>query len=380
MQLFPGLAQKIVEDVTSVITERIIVVDAKGTIIASSDEERVGTFHKGALQALQDKKTIIIDHQTAERIQGVKPGINVPILFGVEPIGVLGITGPPEKVQPFAELLKRMTELLVQEAYHTQHLEWQERGLESFVYEWVNLNEIDEDFRERGEILGLSMSAPYLVTIIEIEIGANETREQQVLEREMMEWFYRHFPKNKRDFLISWGQGRFAFLKLVERELSQSFLYTHLSQWKKYFEENYDVRISVGIGKDFSSQVIGQSYREAKKALKSAKKKQGIIFYEELLLDLLIQDIPHDSQEAFLNRTISPIHEDEDLMETLKVYLLENQSIKQTSEKMHVHINTLHYRLKQIKERTGIDPKDSEGIVLFYLALSLNVQTTKVPR
>ncbi|TMN21722.1 hypothetical protein FFL34_06035 [Lentibacillus cibarius] len=38
---------------------------------------------------------------------------------------------------------------------------------------------------------------------------------------------------------------------------------------------------------------------------------------------------------------------------------------------MHIHINTLYYRLKQIKEMTGINPKEAEGTTLFYIGLCL---------
>ncbi|WP_307843166.1 helix-turn-helix domain-containing protein [Priestia megaterium] len=45
--------------------------------------------------------------------------------------------------------------------------------------------------------------------------------------------------------------------------------------------------------------------------------------------------------------------------------------VKKTAFDLHIHINTLHYRLKQMKELTDIDPKSVKGITLFHLALSL---------
>src|SRR5690606_36064806 len=101
-----------------------------------------------------------------------------------------------------------------------------------------------------------------------------------------------------------------------------------------------------------------------KKALKASEKKRTIVFYVDLILELLLQEISFDAKKEFLAKTLLPIFEDDELMETLKVYLQENQSMKETAHRMHIHKNTLHYRLKQIKEKTGIDPKNTEGIVL----------------
>ncbi|MEK1832198.1 helix-turn-helix domain-containing protein [Priestia megaterium] len=41
--------------------------------------------------------------------------------------------------------------------------------------------------------------------------------------------------------------------------------------------------------------------------------------------------------------------------------------VEKTAFDLHIHINTLHYRLKQMKELTDIDPKSVKGITLFTL-------------
>ena len=56
------------------------------------------------------------------------------------------------------------------------------------------------------------------------------------------------------------------------------------------------------------------------------------------------------------------------LWETLTIYLKNNQDIIQTSKQMHIHYNTLKYRLKRITEQTGLDLLDSQTV--FRLQLS----------
>ena len=54
--LFPDLANKIVREVRRLITENIIIINIEGVIIASTDTERIGQFHEGALRALNKRK------------------------------------------------------------------------------------------------------------------------------------------------------------------------------------------------------------------------------------------------------------------------------------------------------------------------------------
>lgn len=51
------------------------------------------------------------------RLQGVKAGMNLPLLFHDEVIGVIGITGEPENISRYGEILRKMTELLIHENY-----------------------------------------------------------------------------------------------------------------------------------------------------------------------------------------------------------------------------------------------------------------------
>jgi carbohydrate diacid regulator len=129
--------------------------------------------------------------------------------------------------------------------------------------------------------------------------------------------------------------------------------------------------ITIGVGKPAEKFDLHASYEEAKKALKVASKRQTVVFYEELLMDMILEDVSEPVKKEFLSRVLSSIQKEKELLETLKYYLANDQSLKKTAFDLHIHINTLHYRLKQMKELTDIDPKSVKGITLFYLALSL---------
>jgi len=187
----------------------------------------------------------------------------------------------------------------------------------------------------------------------------------------MYEWFDREFADNRNDSLIRWGNGRFLLVKVAYQKKIAENLFYKLLNWKNYFKENYNISLAIGVGKTIEKQYISRSYHEAKKALNVAVKDSSILFYDYLLFDIILEEVTATTKDEFKLRVLSLIHREKELIETLRIYLKNDQSLKKSATDLHVHINTLHYRLNQIKNMTGIDPKSSKGIALFYVALEL---------
>jgi hypothetical protein len=59
------------------------------------------------------------------------------------------------------------------------------------------------------------------------------------------------------------------------------------------------------------------------------------------------------------------------LIETLRAYATANMSTKQTAELLHVHVNTVHYRLSKIAERTGCDLRSVNSVIELLIAARL---------
>lgn len=62
---------------------------------------------------------------------------------------------------------------------------------------------------------------------------------------------------------------------------------------------------------------------------------------------------------------------DTELFETLRAYVGTGCSQRDTAGLLHVHLNTLKYRLGRLRELTGVDFKNQEEV--FYLWLSLRI-------
>ncbi|SET49931.1 carbohydrate diacid regulator [Salinibacillus kushneri] len=369
MQLLPELANKIIHEVSVILNEHLIVADESGTIVASTDADRIGNFHEGARNVVRKGEKLYITPERVKDLKGVKAGINLPIKFDHTVIGVIGITGDPREVEPYADLLRKMTELIIQESYHLEQREWEQRGLEAFFYEWIFANEVDEDFIHRGQMLGISIGTPYLCILLQVHTD-KEIPEPQ-MESNVMNWFQSQFPNGGADFLIRWGKKRFLLIKNKSSEVGKEFLTYQLDRWRRYFLNHYHCNLSFGVSKSVAKLYINQVYLEAEKALQAARGAGEILFYEDLLLDIVLAEVCEKTKEEFVNRTLQSILHNEELLDTLSAYLLQKQSIKETSKSLHIHANTLHYRLKQITELTGLDPKNTEGATLFYVALHI---------
>jgi len=78
---------------------------------------------------------------------------------------------------------------------------------------------------------------------------------------------------------------------------------------------------------------------------------------------------PSDAHDA-LRELLDPLDRNPDLQHTLEVYLAKDLDRRQTATNLHVHPNTLDYRLRRIVELTGLDPSTSRGLQLLGAALA----------
>ncbi len=115
-ELDHDLAQDIVDRAMAILPYNVNVMDSQGLILGSGEPERVNTRHEGAQLVLANGRVVEIDAQTAVHLKGVQPGINLPLLLDQRLIGVLGITGEPEQLRTYAELVRMTAEMLVASA------------------------------------------------------------------------------------------------------------------------------------------------------------------------------------------------------------------------------------------------------------------------
>lgn len=164
IKLSEQLAQKIVDKMMEVIPYKVIITDEQGIIIGSGDPNRIHQFHSVAKKVLETEKMIEIADDSSP---GVKAGVNSPIFFDGKPVGSIGITGNPEIVKSFSELVSVTAELLINQEYASNQQKIKEQEREKFLYELVYADEAySQSFIERGLSIGIDITIAHTAVLI----------------------------------------------------------------------------------------------------------------------------------------------------------------------------------------------------------------------
>lgn len=75
------------------------------------------------------------------------------------------------------------------------------------------------------------------------------------------------------------------------------------------------------------------------------------------------------SKKGLLHYALSGLEQDEELMHTLYTFFLENLNSSATAKRLHLHRNTLKYRLDKVTDRIGIDVKQFMHAAPLFLLL-----------
>ena len=120
---------------------------------------------------------------------------------------------------------------------------------------------------------------------------------------------------------------------------------------------------------------LPEAFRETSLALKVGKlfySEQTVFPYNELGIGRLIYQLPVSLCENFLKEIFGPdVPEsfDEETLGTINRFYQNNLNIAETSRQLHMHRNTLIYRLEQIEKRTGLDVRLFEDAMTFKIAI-----------
>ncbi len=369
-----NIAEQIVVEIEKIIGRHVNIMDEDGQIIASTDASRVGSFHEGAVTVLREGKPVRIYSEQSHR--GAKQGVNMPFYYKEELHGVIGITGDPSEVGNYAKIIQKMTEVMVKEAYVSRELELEQRFQELFVHEWLLKQwSSTDDFVIRGKTLSINLEANRQVLMFEVRELRDKPMSQTFRQEKInavMGKVGEMLDIKENDLLVLWQSHQFVLLKSMQEDS----LPLQANQIQRVLETYNDHALTVqcGIGRSHNG-LLGavESFEDARQALIFAqKKKEAAVSFYDLGIESLVHKIPDALKEDFIERLFPIFNEQEhqQLLETLRAFLDQGQSIYKTSESLFIHKNTLQYRLLKIKKLTGYDPRTFQDAVLYWLAFN----------
>lgn len=381
--------QKIVEDMYHIANYNLLFTNNKGVIIASVDKSRIGDLHEAALEVLRTKKKVIA--RSSSQYKGTKEGISYPISLNNKVVGVIGITGTEEEVGKIGELVKRMAEMLVKELHLERQLEREHVARQSFIQEWLLHRQNDEHaFVSRGYLLGIDVTLPRVVGVFEVRKNdsregvrrgvQNEELTLQKLKNEMLRNIKNQLPNPELDLAAPVSSSKCVTLFTVpahmDEKQAKEYISVSVMSLKHWLETQLGCRIAGGIGGYYEGiEGVKQSYTEGEKAVYFSGKQTNypVMFYQDLRLERLIYDLPIASRQDYIRGILKleTLPDPEQVIETLDCLFKCNHSINEVAARLHIHKNTVQYRLNKIRELTGFDPRQFEDAAALYLAVFL---------
>jgi carbohydrate diacid regulator len=377
MQLNTLIARQIVERATKIIQFPVNVMDENGQIIGSSDPTRLYRTHEGALLAIHDNRTIEINQTVASTLIGVKEGINLPILYQDKVIGVVGISGQPDDVRSYGELVKMTAELIIEQEALMAQIQWNKRHREELLMQLIQGSTLNENqLLSIAERLDLDLAQPRVAAVVKVI-----PKQGQSLTLEHLQKLVHLLDYPERDNIVgivSVSMNEVVVLKpvtLVEGNWNQNEEKARVKRLLKRIAQEADFSIQIALGQYFSGVAgLARSYETAKATLASAEKsKEAILFYQDHKLSVLVGGLKQDQWRRYqLTEPLEKLvrHDSKGvLIKTLRVFFDQDCDLAQACAALHIHRNTLRYRLDKIEEITKLKINKLDHKVQLYLAL-----------
>ncbi|NCC97875.1 MAG: carbohydrate diacid regulator, partial [Synergistales bacterium] len=167
------IAQELALSIAEVIGYDVLITDVDGIIIGCSDPDRgLGTLNESSRIAARTGRGSVDTEDVAKLLKGTRPGVTYPVVdLENRVIGTVAITGDPDKVKPFALVVKRQAELYIRERTVMKEVLERERNLQTLISDIYlfkpRINDPDL-VSNRAEQFGYDSSLSYSALAFEI--------------------------------------------------------------------------------------------------------------------------------------------------------------------------------------------------------------------
>ena len=349
MELSRQLASQIVKAVYEVVGNDINLINASGIIIGSTDSKRIGTFHEAGCEAIRRGTPVFVGD--GHDFKGARNGINYPIFLEGTPVAVIGITGNPDDLKQFGFLITKITEVFLKEQQLNEELLSENRSIHflitSLIYDNVQnqkqldilLEKYEIDSSKEYAVLSIKMKDTTLEPSLRFYFSAISCRLSVYL-----------YPKE--------------WVGVFDRETWQGFS-------PDEFGSKYKDRVHAGMGPFGPLYQLSQSYHSAQTARRHARQLNTVFCsIDDISIEFVLESLPDQIQKLYAGRILSSLNDKE--LKILNIYFSCNLSLKDASEALFIHKNTLQYQLDRITEKTGLNPRLFQDAFLLQFALFCN--------
>lgn len=375
MEIEDIIAEKIIARTKGLIPYDINVMNKQGIVVASTDANRVGREHQGARWVIEHQESVTVDNASTRYLAGAKPGVNLPIEYQGHCIGVVGITGDPEKVCELGALLKMTAELLVEQGQE------KDAALQLRIEKENCVKQLLQGGREEAPILAqlkkcqLSLRLPALCLTLKLEHAAYLAQHRLALTPALELALNGLFCFNRDSISVIVEEG-----SALSRSLSQKIA---------LLEQIIAVPFTIGVGTvvhRYQDLALSQATANAALAFgvaefelpnrqvasehKRPQYKNPVYCYERHKEKIIIGATAKDWHLSELTKEYRALMAEDGngiLRLTLQTLISSSIDMGSCAQLLNIHRNTLRNRLEKIQDITGVDYKKLDQLFRLYL-------------
>jgi DNA-binding PucR family transcriptional regulator len=237
---------------------------------------------------------------------------------------------------------------------------------------------LEERILEKLHELNILPTLPAAVFILQLQEEITPALEKDIL--------YIAAVNQKMNVLLSAADSNQMILLASpagkEQPLEQAKMF--IQSFFTHMEERFSVTdVKAAYGSLVSSFThVEKSYKEAVSVLSVQEKLGGetvsLNGYHELGIYQFLNVIYEKQQkQGYQNEMLQKLRDydqlhNTELYQTLETYLSLDENLNKSADLLHIHMNTLLYRLKRISEITSIDLKSPHQKIMIYLDFKIN--------
>ncbi len=354
---FHAAAQDFIKTIKPLLGEYdITFMDASGAVLASSIPGRAGFLHHGAAEAARKKKPVAIHAGNIADYHGSYEGVCFPVIKNDALLGVVGIRGVPDEVEPTAGLLAACVGLYlghnVGEVRARLRRDMRQSLLESVT---GDAPPPPETIREKGRELGIDCGLPVRVVAVRAPLPLPE------LEKAATggDWF-----DDARDLA-----GVFGGVVLIARHVPDgASIDMAAEQLRDSLRRSLRGGGDVGIGIGSLCAAWSQTRFSRQEATALACLGDGVRSIDSpagRMTYLLGGTLRQGETERCLERLDSALRQGSgeknyrQTMRTLRAYCDADCHGGQAAKRLGIHKNTMNYRMNKIVSLLGLEHEEA---------------------
>lgn len=378
----PGLSRILMNE----INRPVIITDVKGRVLSWHCPPSVALFPEERIMlpsTIQNQREI--QNEGIISLKGKKFKYFCWPIGEAKILGYLLVLEKPEESSEtkkpliFGQFAEAVSLAVMVEIMHQREIAEREKNYrDEFVRDLIfnNFDGVDEVIRS-GKIWGCDFSGAHIVMVIELLRKSNSQETDRLEASLSIEKFF--LEKAPGSIVGEMAHFQVVIIPLPKAQSADWHSYTRnlfTALSPIIFEWDY----IAGVGKLYESiNMLYRSYQQAKVALELCKLVQhdcSPAFFDELGAVRLFYNQSEQDLDEFYKEVVGPLvkfdrENNGSLLMTLWHYLRSGRDIKNVSEKLFIHTNTLRYRLKKIEELLGASLEHEETRFNIYSALKV---------